>query len=90
MSETAAAITHGHALGAEAWDRLLLEQPEGNLLQSWTWGELQARFGWRIERLLVQDGRHGLCSLQRTATLFPKAAVYYIPRGPAVLPAARI
>ena len=90
MSETAAAITHGHALGAQAWDRLLLEQPEGNLLQSWTWGELQARFGWRIERLLVQDGRHGLCSMQRTTTLLPRAALYYVPRGPAVVAAARI
>jgi len=60
------------------------------LLQSWNWGELQARFGWSVERLLVGDGRHGLCSLQRTATLFPGGAVYYIPRGPAVAEAARM
>ena len=80
----AATVTHGHALGAEAWDRLLLQQPEGNLLQSWHWGELQSRFGWTVERLLVGDGRHGLCSLQRSATLFPGGAVYYVPRGPAV------
>ena len=60
------------------------------MLQSWNWGELQARFGWSVERLLVGDGRHGLCSLQRTATLFPGGAVYYIPRGPAVAEAARM
>ena len=90
MSDVATTVTHGHALGAQAWDGLLLEQPEGNLLQSWNWGELQSRFGWTVERLLVADGRHGLCSLQRTATLFPGGAVYYVPRGPAVLEAARM
>lgn len=90
MSDVAATVTHGHALGADAWDRLLLEQPGGNLLQSWNWGELQSRFGWTVERLLVGDGRHGLCSLQRTRSLFPGGAVYYVPRGPSVVEAARI
>ena len=90
MSDGATTVSHGHALGAQAWDRLLLEQPEGNLLQSWNWGELQSRFGWTVERLLVEEGGHGLCSLQRTATLFPGGAVYYVPRGPAVLEAARM
>ena len=90
MSKAAATVSHGHALGAEAWDQLLLQQTEGNLLQSWHWGELQSRFGWTIDRLLVQDGRHGLCSLQRTSTLFPGGAVYYVPRGPAVIESARI
>ena len=90
MSDLTATVTYGHALGADAWDGLLLEQPGGNLLQSWNWGELQSRFGWTVERLLVGDGRHGLCSLQRTASLFPGGAVYYVPRGPAVVEAARI
>jgi lipid II:glycine glycyltransferase (peptidoglycan interpeptide bridge formation enzyme) len=90
LSDVATTVTHGHALGADAWDRLLLEQPEGNWLQSWNWGELQSRFGWTVERLLIGDGRHGLCSLQRTATLFPGGAVYYVPRGPAVVEAARL
>jgi peptidoglycan pentaglycine glycine transferase (the first glycine) len=83
-------VSHGHALGAQAWDELLLQQPEGNLLQSWHWGDLQSRFGWTVERLLVQEGRHGLCSLQRTTTLFPGGAVYYVPRGPAVVETARM
>jgi peptidoglycan pentaglycine glycine transferase (the first glycine) len=90
LSDATATITHGHALGADAWDRLLLDQAEGNLLQSWSWGELQSRFGWSVERLVVADGRHGLCSLQRTTTLFPGGAVYYVPRGPAVLASARV
>lgn len=90
MSDAALTLTAGHTLGAEAWDQLLLQQPEGNLLQSWSWGELQSRFGWSVERLLVQDGRHGLCSLQHSATLVPGGAVYYVPRGPAVVESARM
>jgi len=45
LSETALAVTAGEGLGAQAWDELLLAQPEANLLQSWKWGELQSRFG---------------------------------------------
>lgn len=84
------AVTHGHALGQEAWDTLLEQQPEGNLLQGWHWGELQARFGWTVERLVVDEGRKGLCSLQRTSTLFPGGGVYYVPRGPAVVESERL
>lgn len=83
-------VSHGHSVGPQAWDVLLAQQPEGNLLQSWRWGELQARFGWTIERLLVQDGRSGMCSLQRTTTLVPGGASYYVPRGPAVSEPARL
>jgi peptidoglycan pentaglycine glycine transferase (the first glycine) len=86
----ASTIGQGHTLGRAAWDQLLLQQPEGNLLQSWDWGELQSRFGWSIERLLVDDGRQGLCSLQRSRTLVPGGAVYYVPRGPAVIEPARM
>jgi len=84
LSEATAALSSGEALGQEAWDRLLLEQPEGNLLQSWTWGTLQSRFGWSIERLLFHEGRSGLCSLQRSSSVLPGGAIYYTPRGPVV------
>ena len=84
MSETALAVTPGERLGADAWDQLLLAQPEANLLQSWKWGELQSRFGWSVERLVFHEGHAGVCSVQRSATLFPGGAVYYVPRGPVV------
>lgn len=71
-------------MGAQAWDRVVLEQPDGSLLQSWTWGTLQSRFGWKIDRLAFQQGRAGVCSLQRTNSLLPGGAVYYAPRGPVV------
>lgn len=82
-------VTSGRALGREAWDRLVMAQPEGNLLQGWGWGELQARFGWSIERLCFDDGTAGVCSLQRSRALVPGGFVYYIPHGPAVPASAR-
>ena len=90
MSEASLAVSSGEALGAQEWDRLLLAQPEGNLLQSWTWGVLQSRFGWSVERLAFQQGRAGLCSLQRSASLYPGGAIYYAPRGPAVAEPERL
>ncbi|HXN02292.1 MAG TPA: peptidoglycan bridge formation glycyltransferase FemA/FemB family protein [Candidatus Dormibacteraeota bacterium] len=90
MSETGIAVTPGEQLGAQVWDKHLLAQPEGNLLQSWKWGELQSRFGWSVERLAFHDGRSGVCSLQRTAALFPGGATYYVPRGPAVAERERL
>ncbi|MDQ6691799.1 MAG: peptidoglycan bridge formation glycyltransferase FemA/FemB family protein [Candidatus Dormibacteraeota bacterium] len=90
MSEVAPALSSGDALGREAWDRLLLEHPEGNLLQSWTWGTLQSRFGWTTERLLFHQGRAGLCSLQRSRGVLPGGAIYYAPRGPVVPESGRL
>jgi peptidoglycan pentaglycine glycine transferase (the first glycine) len=90
LSEAVLAVTPGQQLGAQTWDRLLLAQPEGNLLQSWKWGELQTRFGWTVERLAFHEGRSGVCSMQRSATLFPGGAVFYVPRGPAVAERERL
>ena len=90
MSETSIAVSAGESIGAEAWDRLLLAQPGSNLLQSWTWGTLQSRFGWTVERLVFHQGLSGVCSLQRSRSLFPGGALYYVPRGPAVVEPERL
>ena len=82
-------VSSGEPLGQAAWDRVLAERPGGGLLQTWTWGQLQSRFGWTVERLLFDDGASGICSLQRAGSLFPGGARYYVPRGPAVEASAR-
>ncbi len=82
-------VTSGDALGATGWDRLVLAHEGGSLLQSWAWGSLQARFGWRVERLLFDGGALGCGSVQRQPSLLPGRAVYYVPRGPAVAEPAR-
>jgi hypothetical protein len=42
--------------GAERWDDLVLGLPEPHLLQCAAWGELKARWGWRVHRLVWDDG----------------------------------
>ncbi len=77
-------VTSGQRLGAEAWDRIVLAQSDGNLLQSWAWGELQARFGWAVERICFEDGAAGVCSLQRSRSRLAGRSEYYVPHGPVV------
>ena len=81
-------VSPGSALGPQEWDRALLRQPSAGLLQSWHWGELQARFGWRIERLAFDDGAGGVCSLQLSSGVLPGTTIAYVPRGPVVAAAA--
>ena len=71
---------------AEEWDRRLAElaaPAPSPLLQSWSWGEVQSRAGWRVERLDLPGG--ALASVQlRGRAPFERG---YVPRGP--LPANR-
>lgn len=66
---------------AEGWDEQLreLSRPApAPLLQSWGWGEVQARAGWRVERLRLPGG--GVASVQlRGRQPFERG---YVPRGP--------
>ncbi|MFN2465575.1 MAG: lipid II:glycine glycyltransferase FemX [Candidatus Dormibacteria bacterium] len=64
----------------EAWDADLALTANPHLLQSWRWGELQARFGWAVERRRL----HGNLpvSLLCTPTLVPGRRWGYVPRGP--------
>ncbi len=68
---------------ADLWDRLVTALPHASPLQSWAWGELKARYGWRPARLLWSvDGRPAgaLATLRRT--LPGGLALHYAPRGP--------
>lgn len=67
------------------WDTYVANHPSGHLLQSWAWGELKARFGWRVVRLaLVEDGK----ILSGAQVLFrpvpPLFSLAYVPKGPLV------
>ena len=35
----------------DRWNQVVLELPHHDLLQSWQWGELKARYGWEAERI---------------------------------------
>lgn len=75
----------------DTWDRLLVGLPAAHLLQSWEWGEVKQRYGWRAERLawLDLDGhaRAAAQVLERTLAIpgaRRKWSVLYCPRGPAL------
>ena len=63
---------------AESWDRGLAERASpAPLLQSWAWGEVQAKAGWKIERL---QGAGAMASVQVREVGPAREA--YVPRGP--------
>ncbi len=63
---------------AERWDAQLDELASpAPLLQSWAWGEVQARAGWTIERIKLPGA---IASVQLRAAGPAREA--YIPRGP--------
>jgi lipid II:glycine glycyltransferase (peptidoglycan interpeptide bridge formation enzyme) len=67
------------ATEAARWDALLEERASpAPLLQSWAWGEVQARAGWNIERVHLTS--EAIASVQvRTVGPLREA---YVPRGP--------
>ncbi len=67
-----------------AWNQFVIHN-RGHLLQSFEWGELKSRFGWRAERWAWSEGdvlRAGAQVLYRR--LLPGLQLAYIPRGPVV------
>ncbi len=63
-----------------AWDERVAAAPRGHLLQSWAWGELKARFGWRVRRVAV-----GAACAQVLFRPLPAGlgTIAYVPKGPA-------
>jgi serine/alanine adding enzyme len=66
---------------APAWDALVSEHPRGGLLQSWAWGELKSRHGWRPLRLAITDGRRTAAAQLLLRPIYG-LSVAYVPRGP--------
>lgn len=65
--------------GASRWDAELDERATpAPLLQSWGWGEVQARAGWTIERVRLKGG--AMASVQVRSVGPAREA--YVPRGP--------
>lgn len=71
----------------ELWDALVRSFAYPHVLQSWTWGEHKAEFGWSAERLAwSQDNQTpDSCALVLTRTsqlLGRHLSVLYVPKGP--------
>jgi hypothetical protein len=64
---------------AERWDEELLELTSPSpLLQTWAWGEVQSRAGWKIERVRLSGGAMASVQLRSVGP----AREAYVPRGP--------
>jgi len=74
---------------SEVWEAFVASHRDGGFLQSWRWGDLKARYGWRAIRLALPRRDGGLAAgaqmLVRTKRLWPGGAhvgLAYVPRGP--------
>jgi Acetyltransferase (GNAT) domain len=66
--------------GSESWDKELADRATPPpLLQSWAWGEVQARAGWSIERVRLPAA--GAMASVQVRKVGP-AREAYVPRGP--------
>ncbi|HUY74232.1 MAG TPA: peptidoglycan bridge formation glycyltransferase FemA/FemB family protein [Candidatus Dormibacteraeota bacterium] len=64
---------------SQRWDAELAERAgPAPLLQTWAWGEVQARAGWSIERLRLPQGAMASVQLRSVGP----AREAYVPRGP--------
>ena len=72
---------------APEWDDRLQKWPAANLLQSFAWGEVQARAGWATHRLEVatESGPLPVTALV-TGSGLPGHSRIYVPRGPVCAP----
>ena len=65
--------------GAALWDEGLAEHSTtAPLLQTWAWGEVQARAGWSVERVRLPHGAQASVQLRSVGP----AKEAYVPRGP--------
>lgn len=71
---------------AAEWDRLLGGLPGAHVLQTWAWGEVKARYGWRPARLAFSERGRVVAAAQVLRRPVPKTpfGVMYVPKGPAV------
>jgi len=76
---TAVVQTFDRAEDERAWDARVTAAPGGHILQSWAWGELKGRFGWRAERLGLNSA-----SAQVLYRTLPGGlgSIAYVPKGP--------
>ncbi len=67
---------------AQVWDTAVLTLPQPHILQSWLWGEVKARRGWRPLRFLWYEDNHPVAAAQILVLQRGSLRLGYIPKGP--------
>ena len=68
---------------ASAWDAFVSQAADGSVLQSWAWGSLKARHGWRVARYRWMDAGQTVAAISVLRRALPGGlALHYAPRGP--------
>ncbi|MDQ3854961.1 MAG: aminoacyltransferase, partial [Chloroflexota bacterium] len=78
-----------HRIGSDEsqrWDAFIASSEHGHLFQSWGWGELKRRSGWRPLRLAVERGGRIEAAAQVLIRSTFGLSFAYVPRGPVVRP----
>jgi lipid II:glycine glycyltransferase (peptidoglycan interpeptide bridge formation enzyme) len=73
--------------GKHAWNRFVEKNypPVGAFMQTWEWGDFQARLGRRVGRYIVTNGGNEIAVFTMAQFSLPMGLAYgYIPRGPVI------
>ncbi len=68
----------------ERWNKFVAWFPTGDLLQSFEWGELKQKGGWKPIRLAVEENGEIVAAVSILKRSLPhlKKCIFYAPRGP--------
>lgn len=78
---------HARQMGSgerEAWNQAVASLPTGHVLQSFEWGELKERLGWRGVRVALECGGQvrAAALVLRHRLPVPGLGIMYVPKGP--------
>jgi len=66
------------------FDEFVKNHPKGHILQSYAWGEVKGKTGWKPIRLVVENKGNIVASalILKRSLPFLRKSIFYIPRGP--------
>lgn len=68
----------------EYFNKFIASVPKGHILQSYEWGEIKAKTGWKPLRMIVEKDGQPIAAISVLKRVIPgiKKAIFYAPRGP--------
>lgn len=66
------------------YNKFIASHPKGHILQSYEWGEIKAKTGWKPFYLLIEQDDKPIAAITILKRSIPviKKAIFYAPRGP--------